>query len=138
MCGKVTSDVKQADCERNGLKALFELREVPYSIPLAATLSFPPNSSLIGWSRKPASNFCPQTDNGAATLLFIMDYCTAHDVPPLHRRLTKDLIEYLSMVHLWAHAIENTQTRFYVHTQGHTSIHTKLRAWRRLFSIYFI
>lgn len=138
MCGKVNSDVKQADCERNGLKALFELRDVPYSIPLAATLSLPPNSSLIGWSRKPASNFCPQTDNGAATLLFIMDYCTPHDVPPLHRRLTKDLIEYLSMVHLWAHAIENTQTHFYVHTQGHTSIHTKLRAWRHLLSIYFI
>lgn len=104
MCGKVKSDVKQPDCERYGLKALFEHGEQLHSIPLAATLSLPsPNSSLIGWSRMPASNFYPQTDNGAATLLFIMDYCTAHDVPPLHRQLTKDLIEYLSRVHLWAH-----------------------------------
>lgn len=31
MCGKVKS-VKQADCERNGLKALFELGEMLYSI----------------------------------------------------------------------------------------------------------
>lgn len=103
MCGKVKSDVKQPDCERNGLKALFERREQLHSIPLAATLSLSPNSSLIGWSRMPASNFYPQTDNGAATLFFIMDYCTVHDVPPLHRQLRKDLIEYLSWVHLWAH-----------------------------------
>lgn len=103
MCGKVKSDVKQPDCERNGLKALFEPGEQLHSILLAATLSLPPNSSLIGWSRMPACNFYPQTDNEAATLLFTMDYCTAHDVPRLHRQLTKDLIEYLSGVHFWAH-----------------------------------
>lgn len=106
MCGKVKSDVKHPDCEGNGLKALFERGEQLHSIPLAATLSPPrpppSNSSLIGWSRMPASNFYPQTDNGAATLLFIMDYCTAHDVPPLHGQLTEDLIEYLSGVHSWA------------------------------------
>lgn len=104
MCGKVKSDVKPpCFCERNGLKVLFEPGEQLHSIPLAATLSLPPNSSLISWSRMPASNFYSQTDNGAATLLFIMDYCTAHDFPPLHRQLTKDLIEYLSGVHLWAY-----------------------------------
>lgn len=104
MCGKVKSDVKQADGERNGLKALFELARGAVFHPAGCHLISPPNSSLIGWSRMPASNFCPQTDNEAATLLFIMDYCTVHDVPPLHPPLTKDLIEYLSMVHLWAHA----------------------------------
>lgn len=50
---------------------------------------------------------------------------TVHDVPPLHRQLTKDLIEYLSMVHLRAHvrtrALENTQRRaFNVHVQVYT------------------
>lgn len=140
MCGKVKSDVKQE--ERNGLKALFKRREQLHSIPFAAILSLsPPNSSLIGWSRMPASNFCPQTDNEAATLLFIMDYCTAHDVPPLHRQLTKDLIEYLSGVHLqphvWTQAIKNTQRHAFTCTCRCTHRCTQTFTRRNLpFGIY--
>lgn len=106
-------------CQTRGEKWIKGIVWVPRAAtfhPAGCHLILPPtNSSLIGWSRMPASNFCPQTDNEAATL-FIMDYCTAHDVPPLHWQLTKELIEYLSGVHLWAHvwtqAIEHTEMCF--------------------------
>lgn len=60
----------------------------------------PSNSGLICWSSMLQVISIRQTDNGAATLLFITDYCTVHPVPPLHRPLTKDLIEYPSVANL--------------------------------------
>lgn len=62
-------------------------------------------------------------------MLFITDYCTVHLVPPQHRPLTKDLIEYSSMANLCVFHVGTCVNTNYtkIHTDLFFYMHTPYR-----------